>query len=418
MVATLGCGGGSTRTDWLAPAPGCADDPAALGTAQARARAWLRVVPFTPRVVQGAPPTPPARHLAPTPDTPYAMVLSYPDGPARMRRRSYLYDAALAILWFGSTGEIETARSLANTLILLQNPDGSWGFFFDADGFYNLRYVRNGAVAWAAYALAWLDLRAAHPPARQAAQAAIAYLAAQRVADPGARHAGLLLGGRGRWAVDEERFFPDFELPVAITEHQLDAYQAFSLLAPRLADDLAARVIEVLWLEGAGRFAVAADARAVIDGASLDAAGAWGALWLEARGDVDRARRSLRFTEATFRLPAPGVAAYRPALEGAEPPAPSDLVFVEGSLGVGLAAWRLGDRATARGTLELATRFACHGGPGVPYANAETPDFTTAPAAASTLWFLMLAREATGGEPAPVFVSGLRAQARREEVRR
>ena len=76
---------------------------------------------------------------------------------------------------------------------------------------------------------------------------------------------------------------------------------------------------------------------------ALDAAGGWGALWLEARGDLPRARRSLSYTVNAFVAKQASLSGYRPYLDPVDGPATpldTDLIFVEGSLGVALAAHR------------------------------------------------------------------------------
>ena len=69
---------------------------------------------------------------------------------------------------------------------------------------------------------------------------------------------------------------------------------------------------------------------------------------------------------------------------------------------MGLAASRLGQPAVAEGALRTAVALACDR-PGIPYANHAARGFSTAPAAASTLWFLLAEREIRTGVRAPVF---------------
>jgi hypothetical protein len=76
---------------------------------------------------------------------------------------------------------------------------------------------------------------------------------------------------------------------------------------------------------------------------------------------------------------------------------------VEGTLGVGLAAHRLGQPAVAEAALRTATALACAHGPGIPTANRLAHDFVVEPGVAPTIWFLFLEREVRTGAPAPLF---------------
>jgi len=86
-------------------------------------------------------------------------VVSYPEprryggGPTsfeRMAGRSFVYDNALYVLLRSFEGQEVAARQVLQTIAALQRPDGAWGFSFNirGDGFYNVDYVRTGAVAW------------------------------------------------------------------------------------------------------------------------------------------------------------------------------------------------------------------------------------------------------------------------------
>jgi hypothetical protein len=391
FLAATACAG---RTP--APAPTC--EPVAVRTEAAR---WLRLAELRGTELYDAAPLIARRPLVPPPGTRPLVVDSFAGLPAGhpLRGRSFLYDDALALLWYTQLGDETAARGLAAALVALQNDDGSWGFRVSIDdGFYNASYVRMGTVAWVAHALTTYIRRFRDPPAEAAAvHAARALMRARRTT-------GLLEGGRGRWSADERSFDPEFRLRAAITEHQLDAQVALAALAPEAAALLGKQILAGLWLEQEGRFAVAADDDGPHPGRALDAAGGWGALWLAAQGDLDRASRSLGYTVQAFT--ASGQEGFRPYLdpvEGPESALEPDLVFVEGTLGVGLAAHRLGQRAVAEQALRTAVALACAHGPGIPYANREAHGFIAAPAAASTLWFLFLEREMRTGERAPVF---------------
>jgi hypothetical protein len=378
-----------------------------LDSARTQAERWLRLTDVTPRPLYDAPAAPPPSVRLPADGVRRLAVISYasvhPGSP--LHGRSFLYDDALALLWYGATGDEAAARGLAATLLALQNPDGTWGFVLGLrDGYYNASYVRAGTVAWVAHALAVHGRRFADPAASAAAMRGVRALQSrQRAAGAGA---GLVEGGRGRWAPDEKAFHPEFRLREAVTEHQLDLHMALASLQHPDAAVFSERILASLWLEPEGRFAVAAGDGGVDPARALDAAGAWGALWLLARGDVDRARRSLRYTVETFPARTQDLVGFRPQLDPIEGPLSAlevDLIFVEGTLGVGLAAHRLGEAAIAERALSTAVELACRYGPGVPYANRPARNFVVEPAAAPTFWFLFFERELRTGLTAPLW---------------
>ena len=329
------------------------------------------------------------------------------DSAGVLAGRSYIYDNALALLWFAWTGDQESSSGIANTLVVSQDEDGAWGAYLplDGDDCYNTAYVRTGIVSWAAYALAYYAGKYASKTARAGAERAAGYLERAVATDVGKETVGLLTGGRGRWT-GQSRLDGAHRMDSAVTEHQLDAQVALKSLERPLARKLADRIMGQLWLEEEGRFALAAHPERVDKRRALDAAGGWGALWLLQQGDRARARRSLEYALLNFGTKDRSLRGYRPYLdpvEGPESVRPDDLIFVEGTLGVGLAAHRLGKPRVAREALSLAAQLSCSTGGGLPYANAEAAGFSTLPGAASTLWFLLLEREMRTGEPSPLF---------------
>ena len=379
--------------------------PAAVSAA---ALDWLAVVPFEAHTVCEDPPAKFAAPLDRVPGREYLALVSFPDPSApQAPGRCYLYDNALALLWYTWTGEDRIARGIAETLLLLQGEDGRWGFSFSSgeDGYYNAAYVRHGAVAWAGYSLSYYAEHFHHEAARTAADLTANYLLAHRSDEEDSMYPGLVTGGYGCWA-GEDSFSPDYVFPAAVTEHQLDSHMLLAHLRLSEATPFARRILDVLWLPDETRFAVAAWPDSVNEARALDAAGAFGALWLQSVGRDDIAAHSLDFAVRSFAVEVDHLSGYRPYLDPVDSPqdvqAPR-LIFSEGSFALGLAAHRLGREDLAQECLQLAAALACIAGPGIPYANQDRPPFTVRSAAASTLWFLFLERETRLGEPAPLF---------------
>lgn len=371
--------------------------------ARIRAENWLQLVEYEPASTQGAP----------------AMaLLSFPQATTSLARRSYLYDNALALLWFAWNGQYGRARALAQTLRFLQLDDGSWGYSFHLDNpqDHHTRYIRSGAVAWAAHALAYFGTQFGEPAALLSAQRAARFLESMRLGGDGPMR-GLVSAGRGfpSTLLDAP---PSPKIGFAVSEHQFDAHIVLARFFPMAARRLAAQMLEVLWLKRAGRFAVAAGAERVDTRRALDTAGAWGSLWLWGVGRPGLAKQSYVYARETFATSAllvahekngpvtlkiEGFRPYEDDVDGYDVEAAHDHIFVEGSMGMGLAAYRLGDAETAQSMLRTGIALSCAGPPGIPYSTVKLPGFSTHPAAAPTLWFLFLEREMTTGLTAPIF---------------
>lgn len=362
----------------------------AIEAARVRAERWVDPVEYEPGSLGF--------------DPAYA-VLSYPQADGSLGERSFTYDNALALLWFAWRGDRERAGGLAETLMYLQNEDGSWGFSFsttNADD-YHAQYVRSGTVAWAAHALSEYGHRYAQPRAIRAAERASHFLDRMRLPKNGPAQ-GLVSAGRGSPQTHPDAP-PRTSLPYAVTEHQFDAQVVLERFDPMVADNLAGRMMRSLWIDDEGRFAVAA-AKKRDTKRALDAAGAWGVLWLLGRDHQEKAHASFEYTEEHFRTRDGQLIGYRPY---ADPVEDYDVdrseghIFVEGTMSMGLAAWRIGNEERAEQILETGARLGCRGQPGLPYSNVERPDFSTRPAIASTIWFLFFEREMRTGQTAPLF---------------
>ncbi|QDG50342.1 hypothetical protein FIV42_06225 [Persicimonas caeni] len=361
--------------------------------ARQRANQFLEVVEYAPATLG------PSKALA---------VLSYPRAEGSLGSRSFVYDDALALLWFAWSGQQAKASGIAETLIYLQNPDGSWGFSFGtkypAD--YHASYVRNGTVAWAAHALGYFGERYGQPRAIRAARRGADFLRRMRLGG-NTLDRGLVSAGYNSASTPYDAP-PGPTLQYAVTEHQFDAHFVLARWEPSTAERLAERMNEVLWLDEEGRFAVAVASDRLNDNRALDAAGAWGALWLLSTGERERAVQSYRYALDHFETDAGELYGFRPyedSVDGYDPVQAPEHIFVEGTMSMGLAAHRLGDRDTAQKVVATGVALSCRGENGLPYSNVEVPGFSTRPAAASTIWFLFLDREMATGQNAPVFES-------------
>ena len=399
--------------------------PAAAQPANA-SLAWLRAQ-LTPNAA------------VPVPDPPRrGLILSYAPGagaPGLLHRRSFTYDAALGAIAFTTAGDWGSASRLLQALARVQRPDGTFWFSYRTDVAWpteldhDMGIVRSGATAWAGYAFAfYLERRPPADPrlererglflgiARRVADA----LLGDRVAEPGPAR-GLVRGGRAliRLVPDPQgpgirEVYEDRPVGWVSTEHNLATHfllTALHRLTGEAQYGVAARGIQEglqagLWQEDLGQFAQGVLADGQLDRQlALDCA-SWGALFLWAIGDRDRAIRAATVADRVYRSADAGATGHRP-YDGAPlyedpdvqrrllPAAPEarwqDLPFVwtEGSLGVALALARLGRGERAREIVREVLKLR-HGG-GIRLASRELPhQFAAWPSVAGTAWHVIV----------------------------
>lgn len=340
-----------------------------------------------------------------TPSTAAIAVLTYPDprrfsgGPdgfAHLATRSYTYDNALYVLWAVSQGDKDKAAGVLETLIALQRADGGWGFSFDAHKrrFYNAGYVRSGVVAWVVLAIARYTVVFSDRRFENALKSGVSWLNGRY-----SPKLELIRGGVGRWLDEGRTFEPSYIADWASTEHNVDAY--FALRAAHQAgvatadsERLARAISTKLFLKDERRYAQGLQESGRDRVSALDAAGTWTALFELGRGEPQRASWLLQWINARHRTTDDGWAGYKPYAEGPE------VWFVEGSLAIALAEFRLGRVSKARALTAEVARLSCVGQRPLLYSTSWAPDFPATPAAAPTLWFGLVAAEVDGGKPA------------------
>lgn len=138
----------------------------------------------------------------------------------------FLYDQAVALIALMALGEREDAARLVETLLLVQNGDGSFPFAsnqFALDR--NDGFIRNGAVAWVCYALLLADREEVRDwfavRTTDAAKAALAFIMGYT------NDIGTVNGGRGRYV--DGVLDPDHAIPWWSTEHNIDTWWCLDL---------------------------------------------------------------------------------------------------------------------------------------------------------------------------------------------
>lgn len=370
-----------------------------------------------------------------------SLILSYaPAGekPGPLHTKCTVYDAALAAIALTLLEDWDGASRLLHALARVQRRDGSFWFSYNVhntwpdEADHDMAIVRAGATAWAGYAFSfYLENRPATKEPRllrerqlflQTSRRIAGFLLELRVTDvPAAR--GLLRGGRGIVGLtvgDSRRevleVYEDRPIRWVSTEHNISAYFFLSAMArltsetgySTAAREIRERLLASLWQEDMGQFAQGLKEDGTVDRTrALDCA-SWGALFLSAAGDPERAARALR-TADIYRNSHAGIEGYRPyhqkpIYETPQvqrillPDAPgaqwNDLAFVwsEGTLGVALAHIREGNTAPASRLLREMLEMSDHGG--IRYGSRDLPyEFSGSPSVAGTAWYLIV-REA------------------------
>jgi len=343
-----------------------------------------------------------------------AAVLSYhvPPGHELERElagRSFVYDDALAMLVHLAEGRPEQALPIGRTLVALQNGDHTIGFSFDftEPAFVDSGYVRAGVVAWVGYALATYD-RVTHTHTFRDEARSVADRLLQSRFTSGPRE-GLVAAGRGRWLEHSTVFDAPYVADYAVTEHQIDTYfflRVMEELEPgsygAAANALAASLLRAAWIEEEDMFSAGVDVDGRSDDRALDAAGAWGALFLLAIGDRPRAERSFAATDRAFASVVRGFHGYAPYAGVVSDYVGRDFsrtFFSEGTAGMGVLLARTGRMEHAHAVAETLAKLRKNHGGAVPYAFPASEDFPELPALAPTAWLRLLERELATSSP-------------------
>ena len=341
--------------------------------------------------------------------------------------RVFLYDQAVGAIAWLMAGEPEKARRLLDYLSSYQNlnvqvpgaDDGSFGFSFNTvgcpdyapenrDSFYDLDYLRSGAISWAGYAFVLYQQQTDDTRYLDVARRTADYLLTQQVTAPDDPRFGLLRGGHGTYDTITWDFTPG-QIEWVSTEHNVDAYfflRDLGMLTSDARYSLAAQQIRgglltKLWNEEKGRLDQGLDPAGQPDGVDALDAASWGAMFLLAAGEEEKGRCSLAFAERTYWNEADGIRGYKPyagMVEGVNWDAVR-MVWSEGSLGMAMAYVKLGDAVSSDRTrtilAEMAKLQERDPDGGLLYAvydGDDLTDFPKAPSVGGTGWFVMTLR--------------------------
>lgn len=331
--------------------------------------------------------------------------------------RCATYDAALVAMAFMDHGEMGRAERILDSLVAIQNPEGSWYFTYDAFNYsWSDPYIRTGACAFVVMAAIHHRRLTGSTKYQAMAIKGADYLIAQQ-APADSMFAGLVRQGRGRYLADYT--FIDEQMQGAGTEHNLDAWFVFRDLFSQtgLARFAEARnqvynqMMALFWNDVQGRFN-----QGFQDPAEALDCDSWGGMMLLAAGETRKAESSLVHMEIyrinnavvaknvdpqhwNFHYENPGpIAGYKPYGVGYNNP--PNLVWAEGTWGAILFKQRMGVDATLdlNSMLRLSETTGNYGGwIQVTYTQAPWPyEFQTWPCAAAAAWAAMVLVGAPG----------------------
>ena len=317
--------------------------------------------------------------------------------------KSYLYDAGLSLISFAGTARQEDAKRIAKGIMKSQFENGSFPFStnhinpFGADA-----YLRSGAIAWVAYALAYY--LQAYPKSSIAndVQACLnkvlTYLTSLRDNTKG----GLIKGGSGRYTTSGgiETFDPSYIIPWVSAEHNIDAYFAFKIAGEVLnnptyttiSNEIGDSIINLLYDEFNGRMYQGLNADGTADIADALDVNSWGAIAMVALGRndfaetlIERAERYYYTTDVTT-----GAKGYKPYSAELGYPNAVDTVWFEGSYGVALAHAKLNQTSKFNSLMNELFRFREEDG-AFRYATLRdaTYEISNNKSVASTAWFII-----------------------------
>ena len=376
------------------------------------------------------------------------LLLSYDVSPEKSPwgfHRSTTYDNALAALAFLIAGDSDRAAFTLHALARLTRSDGSLWFGYNTandwpgETSHESALVRVGAMSWAGYAFAFY---LAHSPPcapsdrgcsreraifQETAVRQANYLLSLQVDDPTDPRFGLLRLGYGTIDLayrpathDVVEVYQDEPAKGISIENNIGAWFFLRKLGDltgkgrwrEAAERIRQGLLRASWNDARGQFNRGFRYDAALDTTpALDCA-SWGALFLLAAGEPEKARRALAAVEtyAARDGAAVGYLPYAdiPVYENPEvnrfffPDGPGKtwrelpLVWSEGTLGVALAYLRLGQAGRARQTAMGLQPLQVENG-GLRYASREVLfQMSDAPSVGASTWLLFVAKALAG----------------------
>jgi len=348
-----------------------------------------------------------AEHVVPT-GLIRSFIIDNPSDPAygtALENQSYVYDQAVALFAAIGANDDALSETLAKGLLEFQQKTGPYagGFVFAAPQMsptYRDALFRTGAHAIAADAL--LSYIEKYPQAtdiaiyKAAAEDSLAFI--DELLSTSGTTSGLYLGGYGDYTGPGDSFDANVAIPWASTEHNIDIWNTFVKASKVLTDTpinytqkattLNIAIASKLYSTAEQRLYQGMQASGVDTSDPLDV-NSWGAMQLYSSGQYDEALAALERLEP-FKFTSGPVTGYAPFYDSAGYPDATPTVWFEGSYGVALALYHVGDYEKYRALLdELSDGQESDGS--FRYATDEDALYSinTRKSVASTAWYIL-----------------------------
>lgn len=342
---------------------------------------------------------------------PTGLVRSYqysPSDPGHgtgLEDQSFVYDQAIAVFASLSGDDSALTKLLTDGLMKMQTNSGQHdgGFVFAAPQLSprdRTAFYRTGAHAIAADALlAYIERHPSDPDAPRYKDAALrAMMFLQKTRSTTGMTKGLYTGGFGNYSGNPQVFDESYNIPWASTEHNIDIWHTF-IRAARVFDEsqyhfsaaaqeLSDVMQETLYDTSTGRLVQGMQPDGIDKADPLDV-NTWGAIYMYGSGSVERAKGAFAQLDP-FTFTRSGVTGYAPFYDSGGYPGAVQNVWYEGSYGVALTAYRLGDYTLYRQVIDNLSRGQNSDG-SFNYATDSDPiyEIGTAKSVAGTAWHII-----------------------------
>jgi len=370
------------------------------------------------------------------------LILSYRIPPGHpvfrfLSGRSYIYDNALAVIAFTMTKHYQQAESILLALNRLTTKEGTLWFGYNTQNSWPSQKdhegatQRTGATAWVGYSIVYYLQKRLEENENFLLEDSLAkkflqfsekianFLIRKQILDKNDLRYGLITGGFATYNLklssDSKSITEEYignPVKWVSSEHNIDAYFFLRDLGRitnksiyKISSTLIRTELLRIWDPNSGQFFRGIKESQTIDRyLPLDAA-SWGAIFLMAIGDHQKAKISLAATGQFYSSSGKSLKGYAPyfkesVYENAQinnhyyQQTPNmtwnklRLVWGEGSLGVAAAFAKSGDRSKAHMIIEDIKALEVAGG--IRYASKEIPfRFNTFPSVASTAWLII-----------------------------
>ena len=309
--------------------------------------------------------------------------------------KCFVYDQALAVVTMCILDQADYADYIVSGLVTaIQNNGGLVCFSVNyKTGIADDLYVRNGATAWALYALAFYakTYGTGNADVMAAIDSVATQLLSYQVSSSGMQN-GAISGGSGQYSSDYLTFDDTYQAPWCSTEHNIDSYFALKLAGEVAESDTYISAAETVknalltnfWSDDLGRFYQGITDDTTADGADALDCHTWGSMFLRAVGETQKQATALDELD----LFAFGIG-YTPYVEDRGYAGVTPGLWGEGTLGAILAKRETGDISWIDNFKNLLEAFSATSGLKYTTVRDEVYELESWYSVAATAWIVL-----------------------------